>query len=87
MSPSEVQPVYYALPNQWHSRHLLTFSKQQILDSSKLEEFAYDNFKCDENGRKLSKQVENTVGKGQIAHYKQFILFLQCFQKTCTVDT
>ena len=28
--------------------------------------------------------VENTVGKGQIAHYEQFVLFQQCFQKTCT---
>ena len=34
--------------------------KQQILDSSKLKEFADDKFKFDENGRKFSKQVENT---------------------------
>ena len=27
------------------------FAKQQILDSSKLKEFADDNFKFDENGR------------------------------------
>ena len=26
-----------------------------------------DNFKFDENGRKLSKWVEDTVGKGEIA--------------------
>ena len=31
-------------------------------------------------------RVENTVGKGEIARYKQFLLFPQCFQKTCTVD-
>ena len=30
--------------------------------------------------------VENTVGKGEIARYEQFILFPQCFQKTCTAD-
>ena len=30
-------------------------------DSSKLKEFADDNFKFDENGRKLSKREENTV--------------------------
>ena len=30
------------------------FTTQQILDSSKLKEFADDNFKFDENGRKLS---------------------------------
>ena len=39
------------------------FPKRQTIDPSKLKEFADDNFKFDENGRKLSKQVENTVGK------------------------
>ena len=39
------------------------------------------------NDRKFSKQVENTVRKGEIARYKQFLLLPQCFQKTCTVDT
>ena len=33
--------------------------------------------------RKLSKQRENTVGKGEIARYEQFLLFPQCFQKAC----
>ena len=37
-------------------------------------------------GKKLSKRVENTVGKGEIAHYKQFLIFPECFQKTCTAD-
>ena len=32
---------------------------------------------------KFSKQVENTVGKGEIACYVQFLLFPQCFQKAC----
>ena len=40
-------------------------------------------FQIDENGRKLSKRVENTVGKGEIAPYEQFLLFPQCFQKAC----
>ena len=48
-----------------------------------LKEFADDNFKFDKNGRKSSKQVENTVGKGEIARYEQFLLFPQCFQKAC----
>ena len=34
----------------------------------------------------FSKQVENTVGKGEIAHYEQFLLFPQCFQKTYNGD-
>ena len=32
---------------------------------------------------KLSKQVENTLGEGEIACYEQFLLFPQCFQKAC----
>ena len=48
-----------------------------------MKDFADDNFKFDENGRKLFKPVENTVGKGEIARYKQFLLFSQCFQKAC----
>ena len=59
----------------------LPITRRQILDSSKLKEFADDNFKFDENGRKLSKRVENTVGKAEIARYEQFLLFPQCFQK------
>ena len=29
------------------------------------------------------KGVENTIGKGEIDRYEQFLLFLQCFQKAC----
>ena len=63
------------------------FPKRQILDSPKLKDFAVYNFRLDENGRKLSKRVENTAGKGEIAHYEQFLLFPRCFQKTCIADT
>ena len=38
-------------------------------------------------GRKFLKQIENTVGKGEIARYEQFLLSPECFQKTCTADT
>ena len=48
-----------------------------------MKEFADDNFKFDENGRRLSRRVENTVGKGEIARYEQFLLLPQCFQKAC----
>ena len=65
----------------------LSFPKQQILDSFKLKEFADNNIKFDENGKMFFKWVENTVGKGEIAHYKQFLLYPQCFHKTCTADT
>ena len=66
-SPSALQPI----------------TRRQIFNSSKLKGFADDNFKFDENGRKLSQWVENTVGKGEIARYEQFLLFPQCFQKAC----
>ena len=48
-----------------------------MLDSSKLKEFADDNFNFFENGRKFWKWIENTVGKGEIAHHKQFLVMLQ----------
>ena len=49
-----------------------------------MKEFADYNFRFDESGAKFSKTVENTVRKGEIAHYQQFVLFPQCFQKNCT---
>ena len=55
------------------------FPIKEILDSSKLKDFAVYNFNFDDNGRKFSKQVENTIGKGEIARYERFLLFLQCF--------
>ena len=63
-----------------------SFPKRQILDSSKLKKFKDYIFSFHENGGKFSKWVENTVGKGEIARYEQFLLFSQCFEKTCTVD-
>ena len=58
----------------------LTITRRQILDSSK--DFADDNLKFKKKKcRKLFKPVENTVGRGEIAHYEQFLLFPQCFQK------
>ena len=50
---------------------------------TKLKEFADSNFKLNENGRKFSKRVENSVGKGEIARYmyKEFLLFPQVFSE------
>ena len=58
-----------------------------LLDSSKLKDFADDNFEFDKNGSEFSKRVENTVRKEEIARYEQFLLFPQCLKKTCTADT
>ena len=62
------------------------FPKRNILDSSKFKDFADDNFEFDENSRKFSGRVENTLGKRQIALYEQFLLFPHSFQKTSNAD-
>ena len=55
------------------------------LNSSKLyKKNAVYGFNFDLNGITFSKRVENTVGKIEIALDEQFLLFPQCFQKTCT---
>ena len=46
-----------------------------------MKEFANDNFRFDENGRKLSKRVESAVGTGEIARYEQFLLFHSVFKR------
>ena len=60
---------------------LKSITRRQILDSSKLKEFADDTFKFDENGRKLFKQVENTVEKGEIARLRAISPFPTVFSK------
>ena len=57
------------------------FPQRQILEVSRLKEFADDNFKFDENGRKFSKWVETTVEKGEIACFEQLLLFPTVFSK------
>ena len=53
----------------------------QILDSSKVKEFADDNLEFDENRRKFSIQLENIVENGEIARDEQFLFFFpECFQ-------
>ena len=63
----------------------LTLSQMTNFGLYQIEGVCSKNFKLDENGKKFFIWVENTVG--EIAHYHQFLLFLQCFQKTYTVDT
>ena len=63
------------------------FPNDKIVDTSKLKEFADDNFTFDKSDRKFSERIESTVGKGEIARYEQFLLFPPWFQKICTVDT
>ena len=79
----------YLQNNPLPTDKITPFPKQQILDSSILEKknYADDNSYCDENYKKFSERVENTVGKGEIACNDQFLLLPQCFQKTCNADT
>ena len=55
----------------------------KILDWSILKQSADDNFEFDVNSKNFSKLLENTVGKGEIARYEQFLHFPQSFQKAC----
>ena len=82
--PNKFIHVYY-IKSSTHT--ILSFPKRQISDYSNLKVFADNNFKFDEINRKFSKKIENNVGKGEIARYKQFLLFPLCFQKTCFADT
>ena len=50
-----------------------------MLYSSKLEEFAEDNFKFDENGRKFFRWVENT-GKRRNCSLQAISLFSSTFK-------
>ena len=58
-------------------------TRRQNFRQVQFDKSADYNFKFDENSRKFSKRIENTVGKGEIARYEQFLLFPQCFLKAC----
>ena len=47
------------------------------------ERVCRQQFQIRRKWQKVIKWVENTVGKGEIARYAQFLLFPQCFQKAC----
>ena len=81
-------PFYICMDHVvFYSISAYLFPKRQIVDSSKLREFADDNFKFGENDGKFFKWLENTMGKGEIARYEQFLLFPRCFQKICLAGT
>ena len=65
----------------------LTVSQMTKFGLFYTERVADDNLKFDKHWWKLSKSLENTVGKWEIARCQQFLLFLQSFQKTCAAGT
>ena len=70
----------------WTETTFIPFSNDKILDSSKVKEFADNNFRFYESRRKFFKLEENTVGKGEIARNEQFLLYPHSFQRTWTAD-
>ena len=56
------------------------FPKRQILDNYKLKDFADDNFRFDENGRKFSKRVENTGEKEKLLVKSNFSFSCSVFK-------
>ena len=68
-------------------KEVLTLSQKPNFRLIQTVKVCRQRFKFDENGKKFSKRVENIKGKGEVAHYEQFLLFPQCFQKTCTEHT
>ena len=61
--------------------------KRQILDSSKIKEFADDNFKFDENGRKFWNGQNTLWEIKKLLVTSYFALSQGVFHKTCAADT
>ena len=52
-----------------------------MLDTSKAKDFADDNFEYDKDGRKLSKRVENTLGKEKLFVTSNFCFSHSVFKR------
>ena len=71
---------FFLFPNVRNNSHGINpLPDDQILDWSKLKEIADNILKCIQNEKKEPYSIENIVRKGEIAYYKQFLLFSQCF--------
>ena len=66
---------------------LLTLSQATNLRLFQIERVCRRQFQTWRKCRKFSKRVKTLWEKDKIARDEQFILFSQCFQKTCTADT
>ena len=64
-----------------HFDALIPFPKLPISDSSKLKGFADANSKLDENGRKFSKRIENTVEKEKLLVMSNFSFSHSVFER------
>ena len=61
---------------------LLTLSQMTIFRLPNSQSLQRTILNLIKDGRNFFKWVENTVGEGEIALHKQFLLLPQCFQKT-----
>ena len=57
------------------------FPKRQTLDPSKFKEFADDNFKCDESGKKCSEMGRKNCGKRRNCSLRAISPFPTVFSK------
>ena len=73
--PSQKSELLRKIKNITRLKVFNPFPNNKFFASSEFREFADDNYKFAENGRKFFKWTENTVGKGEIACYEQFLLF------------
>ena len=61
--------IYLVLTSEFYfTLYSLAFFNPFQNDSSKVKGFADNHFRFNENGRKFSKWIEDTVRKGDIAH-------------------
>ena len=65
--------------NSFQNNKFQTLSKRKTLQTTIVELIKI--------AESCPNEMENTVGKGEIARHEQFLFFPQCFQKTCIVDT
>ena len=63
------------------------YPKQQILDSSKLKEFADNNFKLDKNGKKFFKGVRKHCWKRKNCSSQAISPFPAVFSKKIVLQT
>ena len=67
--------------------HLTLYKSNKNFDITKLKAFADDKSNIAKIKISLFDRVENTVGKGENAGYQHFLLFPQCFQKSCSLGS
>ena len=86
--PKKMRPMNMLIKTNFsgysnQTSHILSqpITRRQILDSSKPNKFADDNFKFDENGKKLSKRVKKHCGKRRNCLLQAISPFPKVFSK------